>query len=901
MRSATKRHLVDRLVVALICGMALGCGGHQAPVESRATVLEPPPGRLPDGIRPMRYELSLEVIPERETFAGLAVITLELAEPASQIWMHGRGLDVMSIHAEHAGTRVEASWEQRTSDGVALVELAEPLPAGPSMLHVRYTARLDAPLQGSYRVVSDGNAYAFTQFESISARAAFPCFDEPRFKTPFDITLTVPGDQLVASSTPVDRAVRLSSGLQRVAFVRTPPLPTYLVAWVVGPFDVVRGPDIPPVEGRPFAVPLRGIAAKGSGPRLRYALEHAGAFVEALERYFDIPYPYRKLDLVAVPDFAAGAMENVGLITFREWLLLLEADGATEGQRRAFAYVMAHELAHQWFGNLVTMPWWDDIWLNEAFATWMGDKIVASLYPEYRSSLSSLASAQRAMDLDSLQSARSIRQPIESNHDIKNAFDAITYQKGGAVLTMFEKWIGDETFQDAIRLYLRRHQWRTATSSDLLAALDEVSGRDVSGPFHSFLTQPGVPLVSVRDQDVACESGSRRLELRQQRYFPVGSSAEQAQTWQIPLCVRHAGGKTCGLLAEAEGHIDLPGCPRWWMPNDDGSGYFRFSLSPSAWASLEKEGLAKLSDLGTMAVADSVLGEFDRAVLGPDGLLSWFSAFVASPVRQVATAPMGPLAFMMYEAASPATQPRVQSYAHRLYRRRLSQLGWRGRRSDSSDVTLLREAVIRFVVMDVRDPEARARAARLGRAYAGYQTEKKPGIVEPQLAALVLSTAVQEGDEGLFDHLVDALVGSQDATTRNRILAALGAAEGSALSRRALDLSLDPRLRMNEVMTVLGPQFRNPRTREDAWRWLTEHFDALSARLGASQVGYTPWLASSFCSEEAATEVTRFFEPRVESLPGGPRNLAGAIEAITLCAHKARAHGPAVERTFAHR
>lgn len=885
----------------LACMLGAACGGRPPPTEPTFTVEKPPRGKLPEGVRPTSYRLSLEVIPERDTFSGSAIIAIELAEPASKIWMHGQGLQVMSIHAEREGVRIAASWEQRTTDGVALVELAERLPAGRSTLHVQYGAKLDTTLQGLYRVQSQGETYAFTQFEAISARLAFPCFDEPRFKTPFQVTLTVPGDHFVASNTPVDRAVRLPNGLQRVAFEQTPPLPTYLVAWAVGPFDVVTGPDIPPAEGRPLPIPLRGIAAKGQGAQLEYALQQTGMFVETLEEYFGIPYSYRKLDLVAVPDFAAGAMENVGLITFREWLLLLDEDQATEGQRRAFAYVMAHELAHQWFGNLVTMPWWDDIWLNEAFATWMGDKVVEQLHPEYSSELSSLASAHRAMTLDSLQSARSIAQPIETNHDIKNAFDAITYQKGGAVLTMFEHWLGKQTFREGIQLYLRRHQMRTATSDDLLAALDEVSEREVTAPFLSFLTQPGVPLVLASSDSPSCESGPRRINLRQQRYLPIGSTGADGRNWKIPLCIRHQNGTTCGLLAETQGHIDLPGCPAWWMPNDDGAGYFRFSLPPSEWTTLRTKGLSQLSDRGTMAVADSVLAEFDRGTIEPDALLSWFPAFVRSPVRQVAAAPMGPLAFMMYEAAPPEARDDVRAYARELYRRRYDQLGWRARSTDSSDIKLLRETLIRFMVMEVRDPRARSRAARLGRAYAGYRTKERPGVVDPQLAGLVLAAAVQEGEEGLFDHLLVRFAESTDATTRNRTLAALGHAEAPALSTRALDLALDPRLRVNEITTVLAPQFRNPRTRQRAWQWLTERFDALEARLGSSQVGYVPWLASSFCSEDAAAEVERFFEPRVAGLAGGPRNLAGALEAISLCAAKVRVHRPAVERAFAER
>ena len=887
------------LSVSFLC-VALGaCGGTGGATETRPNVSQIPEGRLPEGVRPTSYRLSLTIIPEQDVFSGTAVIGIELDEPSTEIWMHGQGLNVTAMHAAHATTRIPATWEQRTSDGVVRVELQEALPAGRSTLQIEYTAAFDTPLRGLYRVESGGHAYAFTQFESISARLAFPCFDEPRFKTPFDVTLTVPADQMAAANTPVDRAIELPGGLQRVNFMPTPPLPTYLVAWAVGPLDVVTGPTIPSREGRPFPVPLRGIAANGHGEQLRYALERTGEFVKVLEDYFGIPYPYRKLDLVAVPDFSAGAMENVGLITFREWLLLIDEERATESQRRAFAYVLAHELAHQWFGNLVTMPWWDDIWLNEAFATWMGNKVVQTLHPEYRSDLGSLASAHRAMGLDSLTSARSIQQPVETNHDIKNAFSPITYEKGGAVLAMFERWMGADTFREAIRLYLRRHQGRTATSDDLLTALDEVSEDDITPPFLTFLTQPGVPLISGTAQ--ACEHGLRKIRLAQERYFPIGSSGDAKQVWEIPLCVRHDAGTTCGSLEGAEGHIDLPGCPAWWMPNENGDGYFRFSMSPADWTRLRTKGFTQLSDRGRMAVADSVQAAFDRGAMDVEGLLPWLPKFVASPLKQVAGAPMVPLRFMIRDAVPPELRGAVTSYASRLYRRRYKKLGWRPRPGDSSETKLLREAVIRFMVMDVRDKEARARAARLGRAYAGYRTKENRAIVDPQLAGLVLATAVQENGEGLFEHLLDLLDSSTDATTRNRILSALGHAETPALAKRALDLSLDPRLRVNEIGHLMRAQFHNPQTRDRAWAWLTENFDKLTARFGASRGGGMPWYAASFCSEEAAAEVQRFFEPRVAELTGGPRNLANAVEAISLCAERARTYRPGVERAFSTR
>lgn len=892
-----KRHRVVPLaLVCAICLSAVACGGAQKLTGPTSEVEPAPEGRLPEGVRPTGYQLSLTIVPSSDGFSGEAVIGLELDQPATGIWMHGQDLNVTAIHAHHGDTYIGATWEQRTSDGVARVEFGEELPTGRSTLHIEYAPGFDHPLRGLYKVESAGQAYAFTQFESISARLAFPGFDEPRFKTPFDVTLTVPADQLAAANTPIERAIELPDGLQRVHFKPTPPLPTYLIAWAVGPLDVVSGPPVPRSEMRPDAIPLRGIAAHGQGDRLGYALDRTGEFVEILEGYFAIAYPYQKLDVVAVPDFGAGAMENAGLITFREWLLLIDGRRATESQRRAFAHVMAHELAHQWFGNLVTMPWWNDVWLNEAFATWMGNKVVGLLHPEYRVDLASLASAQHAMKLDSLTSARRIRQPVLNNHDIQNAFDAITYKKGGAVLDMFERWMGADRFRDGIRLYLRRHEERTATAEDLLAALDEVDDRDVATPFQSFLNQPGVPLIHAT---LECTNGRGTLELSQERYFPLGSDGDPKQTWQIPLCIRTSSGLTCSLLEGQTGQIELPDCPAWWTPNDEGAGYFRFALSSADWTRLRSRGFSKLSARGQMAVVDSLFAAFDQGSINAETLLPWLPRLAASPIREIATAPMGHLRFIMEDAAPPGIREEVERYASRLYRKRYEALGWRPRKGDSSDTKLLRGAVFRFMVMDVRDPVARARATRLGKAQVGYQTKANRGAVGPQLAGLVLAATVQESGAGLFDHLVSILQSSTDATERNRILAALGHAEDPELATRALELTLNPTTRVNEIGQVLSPQLRNPRTRDHAWDWFTANFDELAARFGNHQVGGIPWYTASFCTEAAASEVQEFFEPRVAELTGGPRNLAGAVETISLCAARAEAQRASVERAFA--
>ena len=391
------------------------------------------------------------------------------------------------------------------------------------------------------------------------------------------------------------------------------------------------------------------------------------------------------------------------------------------------------------------------------------------------------------------------------------------------------------------------------------------------------------------------------LELSQRRHLPLGSTADPDRVWDIPICIRHSEGSQCGSLPESQGEITLRGCPAWWMPNADGAGYYRFSMPARDWERLRAKGFGKLSDRGRMAVADSVLASFERGDIHVESLLPWFNTLVSSPLLALATAPMKPLRFLIDEAAPPALRAKVTRYAGKLYGRHYRKLGWRARPGDSSDTKLLREAVVRFMVMGVRDKDARARAARLGRTYIGYRTKARPAAVDPQLAGLVLATAVQEGGSGLFDHLLQRLEASTDPVERNRIVSALGHAERPAESARALELALDPRIRVGEIGLSLRPQFRNPATRNRAWQWLMDNFEAYASRLGDQQAGGAPWLAASFCSDQAAEEVKRFFSSKVAELAGGPRNLAGATEAIALCTEQAAMHRQGVVRAFGSR
>ena len=907
---------LSAFLVCLVSGVA--CGGPSAsevPEPTQASTGDdssqppapsddPPTGPLPAGVTPTHYALALRVVPSEERFSGTVDIRVTLDQPTTRIWMHGTSLHVSratispGLEAAAADTAIDARWEPSDHEGVDALRFDTPVGPGSATIHLEYDAPFDRQLKGLYRVDVGEDHYAFTQFEATSARYAFPGFDEPRFKTPFDVTLDVPAGQHAVSNGATRSTTPIDGGLERVVFDTTPALPTYLVAMAVGPLDIVEAPPIPANAVRTRPLPLRGVAARGRGADLAYALEHTPAIVASLETYLGSEYPYQKLDIIAVPDFASGAMENAGAITFRETLLLLGAH-APEDQVRAFTNVMAHELAHHWFGDLVTMPWWDDIWLNEAFATWLAARVVADVAPEQHPELSALAGIHGAMSSDALAAARQIRQPVETEDDIRNAFDSITYQKGGAVLRMFERWMGEETFRQGLQAYLRDHRFGNARSEDLMLALAQASGRDVGTPFLSFLAQPGLPLVGA---NLSCGEGGRFVDLTQRRFTPTGSEiAAQGTLWSIPVCIRYGIGRTtaevCTLLNGASAQIAIPGdtCPDWVFPNADAAGYYRYSLAAEDLAALMVHGLRSLTPAERLSLANNLrAGYVSGAITAADALTASVT-LAADDTRLVAIEPTALFGAFVEDLVPSDRQAAARAFVGSVYAPRLTRLGWTARAREDGDTHLLRRDLAAFMVRIARDAPTRARAAALGQRYIGFGGDNQihADAVDATLVAVTLIAAVNTPDAAtntaVFDQLVEHLVGTTDAVLRSNLLAAIGSVEDDALAARALALGADPRLRVNEVTTPLGFQVESAESRERAWTWAQTGIDAILARVATTRGGALPLLFAGFCDAEHRTAVEQFFTPRLATLPGAPRNLRSALEAIGLCAARVAA------------
>ncbi|BFI95163.1 MAG: M1 family metallopeptidase [Rhodanobacter sp.] len=888
------RHLVRPLLftaLAAACGMAFAASAEQAPT-----------GRLPSWAVPQSYRIAFKVDPAQADFSGSTTIKVKLAKASDHVWLDGAELKVSKATVtDAAGKTHEAKYvEADPKAGVVRVDFGSTLPAGEITLQFDYTAPLNAQLQGLYKVTAKGQPYAMTQMEPISARFAFPSFDQPGFKTPFDISITLPDHDVAVANTQQVSEKPAGAGWKTVTFAPTLPLPTYLVAFAVGPWDITPTAEISPDAYRSKPLPLRGIAAAGEAHRMSHVISETPSIIHALENYYGFGYPWDKLDVLAAPDFAAGAMENAGLVTFRDWLLLLDKDSPARDVRGSFN-VTAHELAHQWTGDTVTLAWWNDIWLNEAFATWMQQKVTMEVHPEYRADLDRVLGAQGAMANDSLVSARKIRQPITGNGDIMTAFDGITYQKGASVIGMFENYVGDKTFQKGMRAYIQAHKFGNADAADLVNAIATAAGKDEAfkHAFNSFLDQSGVPYVQTTLEQ---KDGRTVLMLKQSRYLPLGSHGDSQRIWGIPVCVRYGtadGSKVaCEMLDKATGSLALPGAstPTWVMPNANAAGYYRFSLDKGELAALTGE-VAKLSDTEQLAYADAIHASFQHGDLDAGQVLAALKPLTASKTRQVATAPLGQLDWIYHHVArTDAQRARIADWVKAAYLPKLEALGYQRKPGESEDDALLRSTLAGTLGLDYKLPEVRAELLKQGEAALQKNADGRLNLAaaNPDLLGDALAVAVQTQGKSAMDALIAELPQTSDPALRNGILGGLAGVEDPVLAEQVRDFAISKPVKVGEMASLLRSGRDTQAQRDAMWTWFTGHYPQILARTGSFAGGYLPMLAGGGgCSATDAQRLQAFFKPRLNDAAGIARGLAQTTESIELCAAQAAKQDPA--------
>ncbi len=873
--------------LALVLSFAVGCAGAQKKkmMKQRSGPVEGYNGaqRLPEWVQPTGYMLDLKIDPTKETFSGRVTIEIDVDKKTSEIHLHaGEKLQYDKTWVKKGGETIDGVVLQGENDGIT-VSLAREIGTGTATLSFKYKAPLDETPNGLYRVKEQERWYAFTQFEPLEARTAFPSFDEPRFKTRFDYRVTVPRGMQAFTNTP-DTASKMTDDEAIYEFAESKPMPTYLVAFAVGEFDVVKAPAT--AMG---TVPFRIITTKGKADLAAYALEKSPPILAYQEAYFGIDMPYKKLDFVAVPNFRAGAMENVGLVTYRESILLLDPEGATTRDKYRCQSIIAHELAHMWFGNYVTPSWWNDLWLNESFATWMATKTLIEVAPELEANIDAVRSAMRVMSSDALEQARAIRQPIESPGDVYNAFDGITYRKGAAVLSMVESWVGEEAFQDGVSEYLQSNAHATGTTEELLAALDEATGKPVSEVMRTFIDQPGTPLVDVQ---LSCSGDTIDVELSQQRYLPAGSAAKSDVTWNVPVCVRYGyeGGadRTCMLLTEATQTFekDVEQCPAWIYPNDEEQGYYHWSLPGAPLTSLLEEYRGQLRLREKVALLEHLSALVEAQTLPYRTYLDAVHAMKTETHRAIIAKVVGALSgvedHVIVRPVDGFDQDKLETafthWVQDVIGPEATRLGFEPNPEEPASDKLLRPRVVRASAFLGNNEEFRQKA---GEVVASYF--ENPDKVAVERLELALEIAAEYGDEALWQKIRDGIAKAPSPSKRVELIGALGRFRDEALVRKSLDAYFSEDIRSQDTWTLIGPTLDEVTTAEVTWAWFTENFDKIVEKVGKRSAGRLPWMGAAFCSEERKNEVAEFWKPHIDSFPGTQRNLDKTLESIERC------------------
>jgi alanyl aminopeptidase len=827
--------------------------------------------RLPNDVVPTAYDLALTIDPRQRRFSGEVRISLTLAKPTATFAINGRDLRVTKTTLAPAGrAALAATYEEDPSNpGWASISLASAAPAGKAVLTIAYDAPFTPPGAGLYRAADENGAtYAYTQLEPIDARRVFPSFDDPRFKTPYTVTLTARTGDVVVTNGPLVRSETLRDAT-RHAFAATEPLPTYLVAFAVGPFDVVEAKPLPKTAIRAREVPLRGIAPRGKGLYFERALAVTRPFVEWFEDYFAAPYPYAKLDLIAVPR-KPGAMENAGAIMYGERFILIPY-GSSKSILRGFAEIHAHELAHQWFGNLVTPAWWDDIWLNEAFATWISYRAASAVMPELGLDHDLRALTSQSLNQDALRDAKSVRRLLRVEADIEAAFDFATYYKGAAVISMMEDYLGRDRFRDALRNYIRRFPHANTTSRDFFASLEQAIGDRQIGPaFESFIDQRHAPVVTGA---LSCQSEPRQ-KMSQATYSPLGWTLP-SQRWTIPLCAKsyarsEAGERACTVMSEAEAGLALraKSCPQVVSLNT-GAGYFHQAHDAAGWKALHAE-LGRLSFNEQVAALDGAQAAFAAKAVEPAAYLDLLGKSAASTDAYV---------LLQTLAHVDHLEKSVTGAIDETYRAwvRSTLSGAFARTAKEKDQELA-VALLRTLAINGRDPTLRTRLLEAGRSMINPTSFSLFRQAAPR--DLALRVAVEDGGPEVFTALLNAAKASLDFQFRWDALRALGhalRAEDRVVFAAALRDFQD-----FDIISVLMTLAGEPATAPFAWEMAKAQFEALLV-LQPSLAQYVPLFARGLCTAAGRADLAAFLDANKARLRNHEATLSRTVDAIDHC------------------
>lgn len=816
--------------------------------------------RLFEHFAPEHYDLHLLLSKDKQSFSGsVAIRGRKTGKPSKRLTFHQHGLKITSAkitkHDKKSGDQevgISRINPQKSFEEVRLHTDATIYP-GDFTVELQFNGKITRNMEGIYPCFHGENKQEIiiaTQFESHHAREAFPCIDEPEAKATFDFTLTHAEGETALSNTPISTQTSKASQTTSV-FETTPIMSTYLLAFVVGDLEKKTTKSKSGVEINTFAT-------ADQIEHTDFALDIAATCMDFYEDYYDIPFPLPKCDFVALPDFASGAMENWGLITFREQALLVDPHTSLSSKQWV-ALVVAHELTHQWFGNLVTMRWWTDLWLNEGFASWMEYLAVDSLYPEWQLwTQFAVDEQQHALKLDALEHTHPIEVPINHPDEIRTIFDAISYQKGASVIHMLHDYLGPDDFRDGLRYYLKTHAYKNTHTIDLWAALEKVSGKPVKEFMHAWTSQSGFPLVTVEQQN-------DHLKIKQERFVtnPASNARNDDSIWPLPLLT---SGLDRDIADKAENNVPFKQIPL--QLNEGQRGFYRVDYSHD----LQQKQLA--------AIDDGKLKAIDRMGLLSDGfevtkagyqpvteyleLLGHYAREDSLSAWETIAGSIGSIrATLSKTDTDDNLRDAMKPFIIKLTAKQLSRLGWEKKDSENHLDTLLRPVIISMAAGADHDETVKKALVQ----YTAKIASDAP--INPDLRAIIYSTAARHGGEVEFDQLLTMYKSSNSSDERMSISSALCSFEQPELHTRVFELIKDRDvIKLQDLSYWIAYSFMNRHSRQAAWQWLQENWAWLKENIGRDlSFARTPlYAARTFADEKMITEYEKFFRPRMEPM-----------------------------------
>jgi aminopeptidase N/puromycin-sensitive aminopeptidase len=845
--------------------------------------------RLPGGTIPQHYTLTFTPDLTKATFAGEETVEVQVQKAASGITLNAAELQFQEVTITQGEKTQTAQTSLAPEKEQATLALAEELQPGAASIHIKFTGILNDKLRGFYLARTKERNYAVTQFESTDARRAFPSFDEPALKAKFDITLIIDkGDTAISNGSITSDTPGPVEGKHTIQFSTTPVMSTYLVALAVGDFECIGGTA--------DNTPIRVCGTPGKKPLSTAALRYAEEILKFYNQYYGIPYPFGKLDIVGAPDFEAGAMENTAAIYYRESDLFIDDKNSSVNSHQQVFEVLAHEMAHQWFGDLVTMKWWDNVWLNEGFATWMALKPSQALHPEWNANLDVVKETDRALTLDALVNTHPIRATAETPEEINELFDPISYEKAAAVLRMIESYVSPDVFRRGVNAYLRKFAYGNATAEDFWNSLTTASGRPVDKIMPTFVEQAGEPLITVK---AAClnppaakapakKSKRRRREIKpvpktqvavaQGRFWADPDAApKKDQQWMAPVCVKTEGAKPfCQILSLKEQTLPVAGCSSWVFVNGNATGYYRTQYDK---ADLEK----LIAVIGSgLTTAERIALVDDEAALVGSGresmvtFLDLVAALNQDSERAVVESYSPMLDYINDHLLSGGDAEPFRAWVRVNFKPMMAKAGWTPAANENEDTHTLRGDLIHILGLVGEDPETIRQSTSLAEQYL-----RDPNSVDASIANHVLQVAARYGNEALFEQYVAALGKMRSPEQYYNVGGALAEFREPKLVERVLEFSVSENVRNQDAAQLISRVLRNADNQKVAWVWVKAHWADVEKKTTMSSGPEIVNATRSFCTVEMRDDVQSFFGQH--RVPAAERTLKQSFEDISTC------------------